>query len=184
MYQLVHPGKSRDILAKKYDLEPIEVQRIISLTQLCRSLLDLLDHKKITFRAALYLTKLPAEYQEQIAEAVQEKGCKLDIAAAEHIRKLFLSGELNGNTLKEVWHKSHSTDAQEKTVSIKITSSSIQKYFPNGWKKAEVAERIERALELSEIKLPQMIRQYRPGVDQTEYNDILLKALQQYFTAG
>ena len=183
VYQLVHPGKSRDVLAKKYNLEPIEIQRIISLTQLCRSLLDLPDDKKITFRAALFLTKIPEEYQEQIAEAVREKGCKLDIAAAERIRALFLDGALNKGVLQEVLREQHPTPKQGKAVTFKMSGSSMQRYFPESLKKAEIAERIERALELSEIRIPQIIRQYRPETNQTEYSDILIDALQQYFSA-
>ena len=181
--QLAHPGKSRDILAKKYNLDVTELQRLISLTQLCRSLLDLLDSKKISFRAALYLTKIPAEYQGQIAEAVREKGCKLDIAAAERIRALFLDGALDKDVLQEVLREQYSTPKQEKAVTFKMSGSSMQRYFPESLKKAEIAERIERALELSEIRIPQIIRQYRPETKQTEYSDILIEALQQYFSA-
>ena len=64
-----------------------------------------------------------------------------------------------------------------------MSGSSMQKYFLESLKKAEIAERIERALELSEIRIPQIIRQYRPDANQTEYSDILIEALQQYFSA-
>ena len=103
--------------------------------------------------------------------------------AAERIRALFLDGALDKDVLQEVLREQHPTPKQGKAVTFKMSGSSMQKYFLESLKKAEIAERIERALELSEIRIPQIIRQYRPETNQTEYSDILIEALQQYFSA-
>ena len=134
--------KSRDSLAKTYNLKAVDIQRYVSLTQLCKGLLELLDEGKIPFHAVLPVTRFPEGLQQALYQFLCEDGAKLSVDKAQKLAEQFKDGLLTPKSMHEILFPV----AQSGTTSkgYRISNKLISRYFQD-----RSPQEIEQTLELA-----------------------------------
>ena len=144
VFQMAHLEKSRDSLAKAYRLTPTAAQRYLQLTSLLPELLELVDRKELSLRAAVPLSTLPAEAQEAIFFSIQE-GASVTIEKALVLKKEWEEeGSLSPERIQVLLFR----PAEAKRPSISLGYRLLEQYFPQGQSKEEIRGIIEKALRL------------------------------------
>ena len=135
--------KSRDSLAKTYNLKAVDIQRYVSLTRLCKGLLDLLDEGKVPFHAILPVTRFPEGLQQALYQYLCEEGAKLSVDKAQKLAEQFKEGLLTPESMHEILFPV----AQEEKANkgYRISNRLISRYFQDR-SPQEIEQTIEMAL--------------------------------------
>lgn len=121
-----------------------QIHRYIRLTALDQTMLDLLDHGRISMTPAVTISYLPACNQKQIATIVKNTGISLTIEKSNALKHRFST---NGSTLSEKEVKDILLDKSEKSLStIKIKYKKISEYLPQQQSNEEIEQYIINAL--------------------------------------
>lgn len=137
---LKHQGKklsesSADQLGKENNKSGRQIKRYIRLTYLQEDLLDLVDQKKIAFRAAEKLSFLTETEQNILLEVILEHKVYPNIDMAEKLKQM--SGAVSIERVEEVL-----LDRKQKSRATSIPVKNIRKYFS----KESSAEEMERKI--------------------------------------
>ena len=135
-----------DTIGEQYGLGRSTVVRLIRINKLIDELKALVDCGDIAIRTGVELSFLSEETQAIVAEFAEES--KIDMKTAKMLRSSFDSeGTIDRYTVHSIIYGENS-DPMLKPKSVKISHVTYTKYFGKGTKPKEIAETIEKALEL------------------------------------
>ena len=142
---LKHQGKnfsesSAEQLGKENNKSGRQIKRYIRLTYLQEDLLDLVDQKKIAFRAAEKLSFLTETEQNILLEAILEHKVYPNIDMAEKLKQM--SGAVSIDRVEEVL-----LDREQKSRATSIPVKNIRKYFSEESSAEEMEQKIIELLE-------------------------------------
>ena len=142
---LKHQGKkfsenSAEQIGKESDKSGRQIKRYIRLTFLQEDLLDLVDQKKIAFRAAEKLSFLTEIEQNILLEAILEHKVYPNIDMAEKLKQM--SGAVSIERVEEVL-----LDRKQKSSATSIPVKNIRKYFSEESSAEEMEQKIIELLE-------------------------------------
>ena len=142
---LKHQGKkfsesSAEQLGKENNKSGRQIKRYIRLTYLQEDLLDLVDQKKIAFRAAEKLSFLTETEQNILLEAIFEHKVYPNIDMAEKLKQM--SGAVSIERVEEVL-----LDREQKSRATSIPVKNIRKYFSEESSAEEMEQKIIELLE-------------------------------------
>ncbi len=137
------------VAGQEYGLSKTSVSRLLRINKLENILKNMLDNGKIgLLYAAVDLSYLSPEEQENVCLAISNENRKVDMAAAKRLRAM--SEKTNGKmTLDDVLTVIDGTaNKPKKTSSLSIPGKTLEKWFQPGQSKKERLAIIEKALEL------------------------------------
>ena len=142
---LKHQGKkfsesSAEQLGKENNKSGRQIKRYIRLTYLQEDLLDLVDQKKIAFRAAEKLSFLTETEQNILLEVILEHKVYSNIDTAEKLKQM--SGAVSIERVEEVL-----LDRKQKSRATSIPVKNIRKYFSEESSAEEMEQKIIELLE-------------------------------------
>lgn len=142
---LKHQGKkflesSAEQLGKENNKSGRQIKRYIRLTYLQEDLLDLVDQKKIAFRAAEKLSFLTETEQNILLEVILEHKVYPNIDTAEKLKQM--SGAVSIERVEEVL-----LDRKQKSRATSIPVKNIRKYFSEESSAEEMEQKIIELLE-------------------------------------
>ena len=144
VYHVAHLEKSRDSLAKAYGMKPTEVQRLIQLTDLIPTLLELVDQKKLAMRPAVILSTLPKEAQKEVFSAIRG-GCTITTHKAQALKSAYESDSLSSEDVRTLLSDPIPV---EKYSPVSLRSAVVKKYFSPDSSPGEIQDTIEKALQM------------------------------------
>jgi ParB family chromosome partitioning protein len=139
-YGTIHEKKTaREIVAEKYNLDPMTVTRYCRLSTLIPELLQLVDGGKMSFITGVNIATLDKPEQEFVFSVITADNIKLDIANSKKI--IAKIGTLSEEKVRELLKKK-----SPKSHSFKIAPKVIKKFFAPDITESEIANIVETAL--------------------------------------
>lgn len=135
-------GSSSEQLGKETGKSIRQIQRYVRLTYLQEDLLDLVDRKKITFKAAEKLSFLNEKEQGLLMEAILEFKVFPNDVMADKMKSLSSDGTLDEKQLEDVLLQDI-----RRGKSFSIPVKTIQQYFPEGYSSEDIEKVIIQLLE-------------------------------------
>ena len=135
-------GSSSEQLGKETGKSVRQIQRYVRLTYLQEDLLDLVDRKKITFKAAEKLSFLSEKEQGLLMEAILEFKVFPNDVMADKMKTLSAASALDEKQIENVLRQ----DIQ-KGKSFSIPAKTIQQYFPEDYSSEDIEKVIIQLLE-------------------------------------
>ena len=135
-------GSSSEQLGKENGKSGRQIKRYIRLTYLQEELLDLVDRKKITFKAAEKLSFLSEKEQGLLMEAILEFKVFPNDVMADKMKTLSAASALDEKQIENILLQ----DIQ-KGKSFSIPAKTIQQYFPEDYSSEDIEKVIIQLLE-------------------------------------
>lgn len=142
VFQLEHLEKSRDLIAKRYHISGSDVQRIMRIKYLCKQFMLLLDKKDLPFRAAVALSYLTENQQEELYNALGDT--KITVDKATTLKELSEQNLFLVDNVLQVLNSTDITPCKENRVSL--APKLITTYF-TGKSQEYIAHVLDKALE-------------------------------------
>ena len=120
-----------------------QIKRYIRLTNLEKSILNLVDEGRIAMRPAVEISYLTPEEQMMIFETYESDEVTPSLAQAQKMRKLSEQNQLNADTVLAILTAPKPNQAE----AIKIPEERISKFFGKSYTKQQKEEHIIKALE-------------------------------------
>ena len=120
-----------------------QIKRYIRLTNLEKSLLNLVDEGRIAMRPAVEISYFTPEEQMMIFETYESDEVTPSLAQAQKMRKLSEQNQLNADTVLAILTAPKPNQAE----AIKIPEERINKFFGKNYTKQQKEEHILKALE-------------------------------------
>lgn len=119
------------------------IRNYISLTNLIKPILDMLDDKLISLSPAYAIAALPKEHQEILLDAMECEQVTPSVSQAQRIKKLSLSGQFTPEIALEIMQE------QKKPIKSDVTlaGEKIRKYFPKSYTPMQMEAVILKLLE-------------------------------------
>ena len=119
------------------------IRNYISLTNLIKPILDMLDDKLISLSPAYAIAALPKEHQEMLLDAMECEQVTPSVSQAQRIKKLSLSGQFTPEIALEIMQE------QKKPIKSDVTlaGEKIRKYFPKSYTPMQMEAVILKLLE-------------------------------------
>lgn len=141
---LVQKSDTRDSIGEEYSMSGRNVARLIRIDKLIDELKTLIDSGILAVRSGVELSFLSAETQLEIAELAEDY--KVDMKKAKLLRE---SADENGNVSNvDIIRILDGKKSADKSKSVKIRNDVFNRYFEPTAKPKEIAETVEKALEL------------------------------------
>ena len=135
---------SAEKISKDSEDSATQIKRYIRLTNLEKSLLNLVDEGRIAMRPAVELSYLTPEEQKMIFETYESDEATPSLAQAQKMRKLSEQNQLNADTVLAILTAPKPNQAE----TIKIPEERINKFFGKNYtKQQQKEEHILKALE-------------------------------------
>lgn len=162
--QVVHPGKSRDSIAKKNKMNRENVRRYIRLNYLNEGLLNMVDEGSIKLVPAVSLSYLNIEEQNILLSILSTNDYRIDMKRADKLKER--SGKLSEDDILAI----ASGEFFEKKKSAKVTAVTVKpklisRFFNAYTTQTEITSTIEIALE-------EYFERRRQAVEDTEKENI------------
>ena len=135
-------GSSSEQLGKENGKSGRQIKRYIRLTYLQEELLDLVDRKKITFKAAEKLSFLSEKEQGLLMEAILEFKVFPNDVMADKMKTLSAASALDEKQIENILLQ----DIQ-KGKSFSIPAKTIQQYFPEDYSSEDIEKVLIQLLE-------------------------------------
>ncbi len=137
-------GDCKQNIADNYGMGRTSVARLIRIDKLIDELKALIDSGVLAVRSGVELSFLSAETQSEIAELAEDY--KVDMKKAKILRE---SADENGNVSNaDIIRILDGKKSVDKGKSVKIRNDVFNRYFEPTAKPKEIAETVEKALEL------------------------------------
>ena len=120
-----------------------QIQRFIRLTNLIPELLDMLDHKKISFNPAVELSYLRPEEQQNLIEAMDFTQAAPSLSQAMRLKKLSQEGGCALDDMCEILGEVKKGDLER----VAFKSEQLRKYFPKSYSPKQMQDTIIKLLE-------------------------------------
>ena len=119
------------------------IRNYISLTNLIKPIMDMVDDKLISLSPAYAIAALPKEHQEILLDAMECEQVTPSVSQAQRIRKLSMSGQFNADVVFEIMME------QKKPIKSDVTlaGEKIRKYFPKSYTPMQMEAVILKLLE-------------------------------------
>ena len=135
-------GSSSEQLGKETGKSVRQIQRYVRLTYLQEDLLDLVDRKKITFKAAEKLSFLSEKEQGLLMEAILEFKVFPNDVMADKMKTLSAASALDEKQIENILLQ----DIQ-KGKSFSLPAKTIQQYFPEDYSLEDIEKVVIQLLE-------------------------------------
>ncbi len=140
--QVVPKLEAREIVAKEAGTNRMEVTRYIRLTNLTPELLKLVDDARIALNPAVELSYLTNDEQQNLYETIISDDVTPSLAQAKKLREWSENG-LNMDVIISLL-----TDKKpNREELLKFKVSEIEKYFPKGFTRKQMREKVLELLE-------------------------------------
>lgn len=134
--------RSDEIIAAQTGDSRNQIARFIRLTHLISPILDMVDQNSFALNAAVEISYLPEEHQNELMEAMDYAQVSPSLAQARRIRAFSDSGKLDANVLDAIL-------SEEKPLERKVTlrGDKLQKFFPSSYTPLQMEKVITQLLE-------------------------------------
>ena len=127
--QLVPRLRSNEVIGAQNNQSRETVRRFIRLTNLIPELLDMLDHKKISFNPAVELSYLKPEEQRNLIEAMDFTQAAPSLSQAMRLKKLSQEGACKLEDMCEILGEVKKGDLER----VAFKSEQLRKFFPKSY---------------------------------------------------
>ena len=119
------------------------IRNYISLTNLIKPILDMVDDKLISLSPAYAIAALPKNHQEILLDAMECEQVTPSVSQAQRIKKLSMSGQFSSEVALEIMQE------QKKPIKSDVTlaGEKIRKYFPKSYTPMQMEAVILKLLE-------------------------------------
>lgn len=148
---VLSPGETKGVrqIADEHDLSKATIARYVRIDSLTDDLKELLDHKIITFKAAVQLSYITIEDQEMLVSLLESNDSfKCNEEKAKRLRQLRKEDKLTVATMSAVLAGSLRKKKQGPVKGYKVSGKVIQRYFKPEQDEQEIGEIIEQALKM------------------------------------
>ncbi len=118
--------RSDHLIAENSPDSARQIQRFIRLTNLVKSMLDMVDDKVVAFNPAVELSYLKPNEQDDLVEVIEEVQATPSLSQAIRLKKYSAEDKLS----KDVIHAILSEEKKPEVEKISFRTSDIKKYFP------------------------------------------------------
>ena len=119
------------------------IRNYISLTNLIKPIMDMVDDKLISLSPAYAIAALPKEHQEILLDAMECEQVTPSVSQAQRIRKLSMSGQFNADVVFEIMMEQKKPNKSDVT----LAGEKIRKYFPKSYTPMQMEAVILKLLE-------------------------------------
>ena len=141
--QLVPRLRSNEVIGAQNNQSRETVRRFIRLTNLIPELLDMLDHKKISFNPAVELSYLKPEEQRNLIEAMDFTQAAPSLSQAMRLKKLRQEGGCRLDDMCEILGEVKKGDLER----VAFKSEQLRKYFPKSYTPRQMSDVILKLLD-------------------------------------
>ena len=141
--QLVPRLRSNEVIGAQNNQSRETVRRFIRLTNLIPELLDMLDHKKISFNPAVELSYLKPEEQQNLIEAMDFTQAAPSLSQAMRLKKLSQEGACKLEDMCEILGEVKKGDLER----VAFKSEQLRKYFPKSYTPRQMSDVILKLLD-------------------------------------
>ena len=119
------------------------IRNYISLTNLIKPILDMVDDKLISLSPAYAIATLPKDHQEKLLDAMECEQVTPSVSQAQRIKKLSMSGQFSDEVVLEIMQE------QKKPIKSGVTlaGEKIRRYFPKSYTPMQMEAVILKLLE-------------------------------------
>ena len=135
--------RTDELIAQQVGESRNQIQRFIRLTNLIPELLDMLDHKKISFNPAVELSFLRPEEQQKLIEAMDFTQAAPSLSQAMRLKKLSQEGECKLDDMCEILGEIKKGDLER----VAFKSEQLRKYFPKSYTPRQMSDVILKLLD-------------------------------------
>ena len=146
--QLVPRLRSNEVIGAQNNQSRETVRRFIRLTNLIPELLDMLDHKKISFNPAVELSYLKPEEQRNLIEAMDFTQAAPSLSQAMRLKKLSQEGGCKLDDMCEILGEVKKGDLER----VAFKSEQLRKFFPKSYTPRQMSDVILKLLDLWQKK--------------------------------
>lgn len=170
---------AREYISEKSGLNAADIQRLVRISKLSDELLEKVDRNKIPYMAAYELTFVPNDTLFVLNIMLDNPTHKITIKGAQRLRYACRNGKVI-TAPQEIMSliQGESKAKKDKPISVTLKQKTLDKYF-KGVNKKEVAAKVERSLELTEVVIPQILEE--KNILSDDYSSIISAALNYYF---
>ena len=140
--QLVPRLRSNEVIGAQNNQSRETVRRFIRLTNLIPELLDMLDHKKISFNPAVELSYLKPEEQRNLIEAMDFTQAAPSLSQAMRLKKLSQEGACKLEDMCEILGEVKKGDLER----VAFKSEQLRKFFPKSYTPRQMSDVILKLL--------------------------------------
>ena len=141
--QLVPRLRSNEVIGAQNNQSRETVRRFIRLTNLIPELLDMLDHKKISFNPAVELSYLKPEEQRNLIEAMDFTQAAPSLSQAMRLKKLSQEGACKLEDMCEILGEIKKGDLER----VAFKSEQLRRYFPKSYTPRQMSDVILKLLD-------------------------------------
>ena len=141
--QVVPRLRSNEVIGAQNNQSRETVRRFIRLTNLIPELLDMLDHKKISFNPAVELSYLKPEEQQNLIEAMDFTQAAPSLSQAMRLKKLSQEGGCRLDDMCEILGEVKKGDLER----VAFKSEQLRKYFPKSYTPRQMSDVILKLLD-------------------------------------
>ena len=141
--QVVSKFRSSELLGSQNNQSRETVRRFIRLTNLIPELLDMLDHKKISFNPAVELSYLKPDEQQNLIEAMDFTQAAPSLSQAMRLKKLSQEGGCTLDDMCEILGEVKKGDLER----VAFKSEQLRKYFPKSYTPRQMSDVILKLLD-------------------------------------
>ena len=141
--QLVPRLRSNEVIGAQNNQSRETVRRFIRLTNLIAELLDMLDHKKISFNPAVELSYLKPEEQRNLIEAMDFTQAAPSLSQAMRLKKLSQEGACKLEDMCEILGEVKKGDLER----VAFKSEQLRKFFPKSYTPRQMSDVILKLLD-------------------------------------
>ncbi len=135
--------KSLEILAEEVGESKSNVHRFIRLTELTKSLLDMVDSEDIAFNPAVELSYLTKQEQEWLLNSIECNVATPSLSQAQEMKRLSQSGNLDEDKIEEIMSREKPNQVEK----LKLDFKDLQPKMPKGMPQTEWIKHIYKALD-------------------------------------
>lgn len=133
---------SVDTLSENSNDSSRNIHRFIRLTELLPALLRMADDKKLPFNAAVELSYLTKEEQEELLRFMGKLEIAPSLEQAKRLKKYSQEGKLNANVMDAIL-----TEERHVPVQVTLKKERLRQYFPQSYTQKQMEEVIFSLLE-------------------------------------
>ena len=141
--QVVPRLRSNEVIGAQNNQSRETVRRFIRLTNLIPELLDMLDHKKISFNPAVELSYLKPEEQQNLIEAMDFTQAAPSLSQAMRLKKLSQEGGCRLDDMCEILGEIKKGDLER----VAFKSEQLRRYFPKSYTPRQMSDVILKLLD-------------------------------------
>ena len=135
--------RSNEVIGAQNNQSRETVRRFIRLTNLIPELLDMLDHKKISFNPAVELSYLKPEEQRNLIEAMDFTQAAPSLSQAMRLKKLSQEGACKLEDMCEILGEVKKGDLER----VAFKSEQLRKFFPKSYTPRQMSDVILKLLD-------------------------------------